>query len=436
MISIRRLSRRTRVPGFRPGKAPRSLLERVLGSGAVLDEAVDQLVETAYRDALAEAKVIPLARPEVEVIQAEEGKPFIFKATVPVRPEITLGDYRGFNFRPEIDPVDDAKVDRVIEELRDQHAMLDPVEDRGAAKGDYAVIGFTGTRAGLPFEGGSAERVPLIIGQERLIPGFEDHLLGLNVGESTEFDLTFPADYAEETLAGAGVHFAATVRELRQKVLPEANDAFAQGIGSYADMAALRIDVRQRLDRSGRDQARHAFADRIIEYAIANATCELPDVLVDDEVEVMHDELRSTLARQGITEDAYLKATEQTPEQLHGSFRPNAEKRAKVLLVLWKIAEAEGIDVAERDIVAEIERARVRYAGNSKLIAHFESERGRNAIRSSLRRTRVVEKLVDDWLAAHPEQEPIPHLEDSVEHVPDEAAEGERGALAAAQLEP
>ena len=200
--AVRRLSRRTRVPGFRPGKAPRPVLERHLGPGVVHEEAVEHLVQDAYREALVESDILPLTNAEVDIVQAEEGQPVIFKAIVQVRPEVELGDYKNFNFRPEIDTIDDARVDQVIEELRDQNATLTAVEGRGAKDGDYAVISFVGTRDGEPFEGGTSERMPLILGQERLIPGFEANLVGLDVGGSTEFDITFPDDYPETELAG------------------------------------------------------------------------------------------------------------------------------------------------------------------------------------------------------------------------------------------
>jgi trigger factor len=399
------------VAGFRPGKATRPVLERVLGPGAVLDEAVEHLVQDAYREALIEQAILPLANADVEVVQAEEGKPVKFTAIVPVRPEVTLGDYKGFNFRPEIETIDDAKVDKVISELRDQNASLAPVENRGAQKGDYAVIGFTGTRDGVPFEGGTSERMPLILGEERLIPGFEANLEGLKVGDTTEFDITFPEDYGEESLAGQAAHFSVELRELREKVLPDEDDAFAQSLGDFADLAALRTEVQARLERNALDRARHEFADKIIEYAVANATLELPDVLVEQEVEVMHDEFRGSLARQGISEEAYLKVVEKTSEDMHAELRPKAEQRVKVLLVLTKIGEAEGVTVADEDVEAEVARGRERYAGDPKLLRYFDSDRGRNFIRSTLRRSRVVEQLVDDWLAAHPDHPALPHAE-------------------------
>ncbi len=414
------LSRRTKVPGFRPGKAPRGVLDAVLGPGAVLEEAVDRLVQASYRDALIEKEILPLTNADVEIVQAEEGKPLIFKATVPIRPEVALGDYTNFNFRPDIETTDDPKVDKVIEELRDQNASLSPVEERGAKKGDSAVIKYEGTRDGVAFEGGSAERMPLIIGEDRLIPGFEDELVGLKIGDTKGFDITFPADYGEESLAGQQAHFEVEVRELREKILPEADDDFARSMGDFTDLPNLREEVAKRLARNALDKARHGFSDQIIEYAVANATIDLPDVLIEQEVEVMHDEFRSALARQGISDEAYAKVSGKSHEELHADFRPDAEKRVKVLLVLSKIAEVEGLEIDDAAIEAEIARGRDRYAGDQKLTTYFESDRGRSYIRSTLRRSRVVEKLVDDWLAAHPDHPAIPHVEDGPADTVDE----------------
>jgi trigger factor len=410
--AVRHLSQRNRVPGFRPGKAPRGVIEAVLGKGAVLEEALDHLVQRAYRDALTEQDILPLTQAEVNVEQGIEGKPVIFTATVQVRPEVTLGDYRGFNFKPEIETIDAPRVDKVVEELRDQNATLAPVEGRGAQNGDYAVIGYAGTRDGVAFDGGSADRMPLILGEERLIPGFEAHVVGLKPGESTGFDITFPEDYPEATLAGATAHFEVELKELREKILPPEDDEFARSLGSFADLAALRTEIKARLERNALDRARHEFSDKIIEYATANATVELPDVLVEQEVEIMHDELRGSLARQGIDEASYLKVVDKTDADLHAEFRPRAEKRVKVLLVLSKVAEAEGVEIFDAEVAAEVAKARQRYGNDRKTMAYFESDRGRSFIRSTLRRSRLVEKLVDEWLAAHPEHPAIPHIED------------------------
>jgi len=411
--SVRRLSRRTRVPGFRPGKAPRSMLERVLGPGAVLDDAVDRLVEVAYREAVVETGTVPLGRASIEIRTAEEGKPVVFTATVPVPPEVTLGDYLSFPFEPEIDAIDDAKVDKVIEELRDQHARLDPVEDRGVRPGDYAVIGFAGTRDGVAFDGGSAERASVVVGEERFVPGFEDALIGMTVGETREFDVTFPADYHEEELAGREVHFSVTLRELREKVAPDADDDLARFVGDYADLAALRAEVKSRLEQSALDRARHRFADRIVEYAVANATVDPPDLLVDEELEILHDEFVSAMARQGIGEEAYLKATGKTADEMLAEMRPDAVRRVKTLLVLSRVADAEGVEVPPERIEAEVAEGRARYGSDPRLAEYVGSERARASLRSSLRRSIVVEKIIDGWLAAHPDQPQIPHIEDA-----------------------
>ena len=416
--AVGRLSRQTRVPGFRPGKAPRVMLERVLGPTAVLDEAMDQLVEDAFREAVREQNLVTLTSPEVEVTQGEEGKPVIFKAVVQVRPELQLGDYENFGFKPEIKPVDELMVEQVLDSLREDQGSLEPVTDRGAEKGDYVVVALLGTRDGVPFEGGSSERMPMILGEDRMIPGFEDHLIGAEKGEEREFDIVFPDDYQEETLRGKEAHFKVTIKDMRHKVLPAADDEFARSVGKFADMAELMVELRKRLEANALDHARHDFADQIIEYATGNATVDLPDVLIDQEVEVMHDELRSALARQGITEEAYFKVVAKTSEEIHAEFRPQAEKRVKTLLVLSEIANAKGVEVPEQDVEGEIDRARSRYATSPNLVRYFESERGRSYIRSTFRRSRTVEQLVDEWLAAHPESPRLPHLEDTDESSP------------------
>jgi trigger factor len=416
--AVGRLGRQTRVPGFRPGKAPRVMLERYLGANVVVEEAVDHLVEDAFREAMTEQALLPLASPEVEITQSEEGKPLLFKAIVQVRPEVTIGDYEHFGFKPEIKSVDETMVEKVLDELREDQGSLEPVTDRGAEKGDYAVLSFVGTRDGVAFPGGSSDRMPLILGEDRLIPGFEDHLLGASKGDEREFDIVFPDDYQEESLRGQTAHFSVTVKDLRHKALPVADDAFAKSVGKFEDLAELKAELRKRLEAGALDRARHEFADQIIEYATANATIDLPDVLIDQEVEVMHDELRSALSRQGLDEATYLKVVGKTEADIHTEFRPQAEKRVKTLMVLSEIAKARGVEVPDKDIEGEIERARSRYANNPDLIKYFESERGRNYIRSTFRRSRLVEQLVDEWLAANPDFPRLPHIEDSDDSSP------------------
>lgn len=428
--SVRHLGRRTRVPGFRPGKVPRPMLERALGMrrgdpeapNPIHDDAKEHLFEASLVEALQDTELDALSVSQPEWLRFEEGVGAAYRVTVPVRPEVKLGAYTGYPFGLEVEPVTEEKVDRVVEQLRDQHASLVPVEGRGARNGDYAVIGFQGTRDGTPFEGGSSERFPLVVGAERMIPGFEAQLVDLAEGDEKRFTLTFPDDYPDESLAGEAAAFQVTMKELREKRLPEADDEFAVSLGDYADLARLRAEIAARLDASEKDHARHAFADRIIEFAVANATVELPELLVDREVEVMHDELRVRLAEQGIGYDEYLKVTEKDDAALHAEYREPASRRVKTLLVVSAIADAEGIEVSDSDVEAEIARAAERYRDNPKLLAYIQSARGRSYVRSTLRRSRTVESLVERWLAEHPEVGEVPHLHD--EPAPTTIAEG------------
>ena len=415
---VRHLARRTRIPGFRPGKAPRPIIERALGidrsdpdaPDPVYDEAREHLYQRTVIKAVAESgkDVIELPR-EPEWIRFEEGAGATYAVTLPVRPEVQLGDYTEYPFAPEVREVDDEQVEQVIEQLRDQQASLVPVEDRPAQNDDYVVISFEGRLDGEPVEGAQSDRFPLIIGKERMIPGFEANLLGMREDEVRTFTVTFPEDYAEESLQGKEVEFTARLLELRERRLPEVDDDFAGLVGPYDDMAALRADLAKRMEVNALDRARHGFIDRIIDYATANATLSLPDVLVDREVGVMIDELRVRVAEQGIAFDDYLRVTEKDESALREEYREGAEQRVKVLLVLGAIADKEEVDVSDAEVQAEIDRANADPNAGDSIKAYLDSDRGRNYIRSQLRRSQVVEMLADRWIGAHPEFERVQH---------------------------
>lgn len=420
--SVRHLARRTKVPGFRPGKAPRPLLERALGvrgddpgTNPLYQDAKEHLFEDTVVEAVRDQALDVLSIPEPEWLTFEERHGASYRVTLPLRPAVELGAYTDYPFGIEIDEIDDARVDQVIDQLRDQQASLVPVVDRGAEKGDYAVIRFAGRRDGEPIEGAQSDRMPLVLGNERLIPGFEDQLTGLREGDQKAFSIRFPDDYPESVLAGAEADFEVTLLELRQKRLPEADDDFARSVGSYEDMASLRAEVRQRLERNTLDRARHNFADRVIEFAVNNATVEIPDLLIERELEVMFDELRVRLAEQGVGWDDYLRATERDESQMRGEFRSDAERRVKTLLVLSEIADKEGVEVPEEALESELARSRERYAGNPRLVAYLESPRGRAYTRSLLRRSQTVETLIDRWIDRHPEFSHVQHLHEDTE---------------------
>jgi trigger factor len=253
--------------------------------------------------------------------------------------------------------------------------------------------------------------MPLIIGRERFIPGFEDNLIGLKEGDTKSFSITFPDEYGEADLAGKPADFEVGMLELREKRMPDADNDFARALGEYDDVAALRAEIKQRLERNALDRARHVFADRIIDFAVANATLDLPDLLIESEQEVMLDELKVRLAEQGIGFEDYLRVTERDQAKVVEEFRPDAEKRVKTLLVLSAIADKENVEISEEELADELDRSRERYADNPRLLSYLESARGRTYTRSLVRRSKTIEGLIDRWIADHPEFAHVQHIE-------------------------
>ncbi len=395
--AYRHLAEQTRVPGFRPGKAPRHVIDRFVGRGSVLAEAIDHLVNAAYDEALNQTDVIPLDHPQVDLDPAAvaEGQAVSFTATVPVRPDVQLGSYTEYPFTLETPEVTDADVDAVIAELRESQATLRPLDGAAAEAGHMAAVKFTGTIDGEPFEGGSADRLPLVIGENRMIPGWEDHLVGMTVGETRDFDITFPDDYRVEELRGKQAHFAVELLDLREKVLPDVDDEWAASVGEVDSVDALREEIRDALGKRNVDEARHAFGDRIIDFAVSNATVELPEVMVANEVEIMRDELTNRLAQQRIGLEQYLALSKQTPDELIAELRDPATRRVKTLLVLSAIAEKEGIDATDAEIDAEIAAQLERYGDDARLRESLSSRRGRSYLRMTLRNRTLVETLID-----------------------------------------
>jgi trigger factor len=350
------------------------MLERALGirrddpdaHNPIYEDAREHLYERTVIDALRE-------RPELDVLQLpaspewttfEEGVGANYRVTVPVRPEVKLGDYTDYPFKPEVQEATEERIDAVVEQLREQQASLVPIDERPAQQGDFAIIRFQGRRDGDPVEGAQSDRLPLVIGNERMVPGFEDNLVGMGEGEEKTFTVTFPEDYGEAELAGQDVEFTASILELRERRLPPLDDGFAQSIGAFSNLGELRENLRERMRRSALDRARHVFADRIIEYATANATVTPPDVMVEREIDVMVDELRVRLAQQRIGWDEYLKVTESDDTKIRETSREGAEHRVKVLLVLGAIADAEEVQVPDSAVDAELERGRAQNQDN------------------------------------------------------------------------
>ena len=391
------LAERTRVPGFRPGKAPRHLIDRYAGRASVVAEAIDHLVAASYDAALDQTDLIPIDQPDVQIEagQVTEGSPVTFTATVSVRPEVALGDYDDYAFDIERKPVTDDDVDAVLTEMREGQATLRPIDGRAAQDGDVAAVKFTGTIDGKPFEGGSADRLPLVIGEGRMIAGWEEQLVGMGIGEAKEFDVTFPDDYRVEEVRGKLAHFEVELLDLRERILPQLDDEFAKAVGEVESLEALRAEIRDALEKRGEAEARHLFGDRIIDYATANSSVELPEVMIANEVEIMRDELRARLAQQRIGLDQYLALAKQSPEELLAELRDPASRRVKTLLVLSAIAEREGIDATDAEIDAEAADQLSRYGDEPKLREYLGSRRGRSYLRMTLRNQKLVEHLIN-----------------------------------------
>ena len=417
--AYRHVAERTKVPGFRPGKAPRHVIDRFVGRASVLSEAIEHLVSDSYGAALDQTDVMPIDNPDVDIDPAAvvEGQPVSFTATVPVRPEVELGAYTDYSFGLEVPEVTDEQVEQVIGELREQQATLRPVDGRGAVEGDIASVKFAGTIDGEPFEGGSADRLPVVIGEDRMIPGWEQQLVGLAIGATRGFDITFPDDYRVEELRGKEAHFEVEVLDLREKLLPDVTDEFAQSVGDMKTVDELRTEIRDAMTRRADAEARHAFGDRIIDFAVSNASVELPEVMVANEIEIMRDELQTRLAQQRIGLEQYLALAKQTPDELTTELREPATRRVKTLLVLSAIAEKEGIDATDEQIDAEIANQLERYGEDAKLREYLSSRRGRSYLRMTLRNRTLVDTLVDRALGTDasatesPEPEPVPESE-------------------------
>ncbi|MBA3765210.1 MAG: trigger factor [Actinobacteria bacterium] len=395
--AYKHVAERTKVPGFRPGKAPRHVIDRFVGRNSVLAEAIDHLVSDSYDRALDQANVVPIDQPEVDIDPSSvvEGQPITFTATVPVRPEVELGSYSDYSFQLETPEVTDEQVEQVIAELREQQATLRPIDDRAARDGDIASVKFIGTVEGEPFEGGSADRMPLVIGEDRMIPGWEANLVGMKIGDESGFNITFPDDYRVEELQGRQTHFEVELLDLREKLLPELTDDFAKSVGDVETVDELRSEIREAMEKRAGAEARHAFGDRIIDFATTNATVEIPEVMVTNEIEIMRDELRTRLARQSIGMEQYLALSKQSPEELVTELREPATRRVKTLLVLSAIAEKEGVDASDADIEAEIAEQLARYDNDAKLREYLTSRRGRSYLRMTLRNRTLIDRLVE-----------------------------------------
>ncbi|TCJ17342.1 trigger factor [Rubrobacter taiwanensis] len=354
---VRELARKIRVPGFRPGKAPRRVIESHLGRDYIFMEALQDSLPNWYSDAVLKSRLRPIDRPEISFDSPpEEGKSFKFSATVEVRPEARLGEYKGVEVPRRKVEVSDEDVDRQLEEFRNQFATLAAVEDRPVREGDFVILDFKGERmAGGPVEGAEAEDYMLEVGRGEFLEEFEKNLVGMNAGERKQFGVTFPMDYRDESLRGQSVLFRVHVKEIKERDLPPLDDEFAMEASEFDTLEEFRGAIREQLEEAARRQAEGEFRARVLDVVAANAEVEVPEVMVEDRVREMVESFERNVQAQGIKPEQYYQIAQTTREEVARQARPDAEDVVRKELVLDAVVRAEDIRVEESEVVHEIE---------------------------------------------------------------------------------
>ena len=344
------------VPGFRKGKAPRSIIERMYGKGVFYEDAINSSYGEAYEEALKESGLEAVAYPEVE-LKDVDGTHYTFVAKVTVKPEVTLGEYKGLKAERESDKVTDADVETELNAMADRNARMgEAPEGAKAEMGDTAVIDYEGFVGDVAFEGGKGEDHPLSLGSGQFIPGFEEGVVGHKVGESFEVNVTFPTEYHSEELAGKDSSFKVTIKELKRKELPTLDDEFAKDVSEFDTLEELKKDLTEKMAAEKKDQADSKMENDLLEQAVKNMTVEIPTVMFENKAQDMVEEFGYRLQTQGMNMDMYMKYTGTTPEALTAQFMPQAEAQVRTTLLLEKIAEVENIEITEEDINGEYDR--------------------------------------------------------------------------------
>jgi trigger factor len=392
--AARALGREMRVPGFRKGKVPPPVVIRRLGREVVLDEALRSSLGSWYVDAIDRAGIVPVGEPELDVGDLPaEGEPLKFSLEIGVRPRATLGDYKGLEVGRREPHVDDAAIDAELERMRDRFATLDTVE-RAAADGDHIVIDYVGSIDGEPFEGGEARDQLLELGSGRLIPGFEEQLVGASAGDERTIEVTFPDDYPND-LGGKEAQFAATVKEVKAKRLPELDDAFASESAGFDTLAELREDVANRLKQADEHSIEHEFEEAVLDAAVAEAQIDVPENLIHARAHELLEQTMTSLQRRGISKEAYLRIAGKDEETLAHEAEPEAAKALRREAVLAAVVEAEKIEPSDEDIRKALEPSAERTGTKvDKLIDQLRSNGRLDRVREDVAAGQALELLV------------------------------------------
>ena len=386
---------RISLPGFRKGKAPRKMIESMYGKGVFMEDAVNSLVPQEYTKALGECDLEIVSQPEINVTQMEPGKALIFTADVAVKPEVTLGDYKGVEVPKSEIAVTDEEVDAEVKKEQDKNARTVAVEDRAAANGDITTIDFEGFVDGVAFDGGKGTDYALTLGSGTFIPGFEDQLVGANTGDHVEVKVTFPEEYQAKELAGKEAVFQCDVKKIETKEVPELDDEFAKDVSEFDTLAQYKEDVKKKLTEKKEKEARTAKENAAVDKAIENAQMDIPELMTKTECRQMMDDFSRRMQQQGLSMEQYFQFTGQSMDKMMEDMKPQALKRIQTRLVLEKVAEAENIQPSEEEITEEIQKMADAYKMEADKIREAIGESGLEQMKKDMAVQKAVTVIAD-----------------------------------------
>ena len=383
------------IPGFRKGKAPRKMIEKMYGASVFYEDAANSLIPEAYSKALDEYEGTEIvSAPSIDVVQIEAGKPFIFTAEVAVKPEVTLGQYKGVEIDKVEATVSAEEVEAEIKREQEANAREISVEGRPVQNGDLTVIDFEGFVDGEAFAGGKGEDYDLTIGSGAFIPGFEEQLVGAEIGKEVEVNVTFPAEYHAADLAGKEAVFKCTVKEIKEKELPELDDEFASEVSEFDTMEEYRASVEKKLADKKAVDVKNAKENAVVEAIVANATMEIPEAMIETQQRQMMDDFAQRLQMQGLSLEQYFQFTGMTAATMMDQVKPQAESRIKSSLVLEAIVKAEGIEATEEDFTAEVAKMAEQYKMEVATVEEMLGEGGKKQIMADLAIAKAVDFVV------------------------------------------
>lgn len=382
---------RINIQGFRKGKAPRKIIEKFYGKEIFFEDAANAIIPEAYSKAAQECGLDIVSQPDIELVQLEDGKPFIFSATVAVKPEVKLGTYKGVEVAKADVEVTDEDINAELDKVREQNSRTVNVEDRPVQDKDMTIIDYEGFIDGQPFEGGKAENYPLTIGSHSFIDTFEEQLIGKNIGEETEVNVTFPEEYHADELKGKPATFKVTVREIKEKQYDDLDDDFAQNVSDFDTLDEYKDDLRKIISERKINEAKSNKENEVIDKIVESSEMDIPDAMVNTQVRRMADEFAGRLKQQGLSIEQYFQFTGLTPDRLLADMQPEALKRIKNRLVLEAIVKAENIEVSDEDYEAEITKMAESYGMETDKIKEFMGEYEQEQIKKDI----AVQKAVD-----------------------------------------